>query len=363
MSSANRNQYNPDYVSPPGDTLRDVLEERSMSQAELAERTGRPQKTISEIINGKAAITSDTALQLEHVLSIPAQFWTQREQNYQDFLARQRRRDRLEKQKEWADKFPYKDMAKLGWVEGTKDKIQQCLNLLNFFAIASPEQLEKHWDNRAFAFRKSVAFESDGFATIAWLQKGELESKKINVPPYNATKFKKTLDEIRALTIQPQAVFLPKIIALSAEAGVAVVFTPELPKTRVCGVTRWLNPTSPLIQMSFRYKSNDHFWFTFFHEAKHVLQELKDEIILESSDGYDPNSPIEQEANQFSANHLISPIDLERFVSKNRFSKITIEQFAAEVGIHPGIVVGRLQHGNLLPQSHCNELKQSIEWS
>ena len=97
MRSAIQNQYNPDYVSPPGDTLLDVLEERGMSQAELAERTGRPRKTINEIINGKTAITPDTALQLERVLSIPAQFWSQREQNYQDFLARQRERSPLPK--------------------------------------------------------------------------------------------------------------------------------------------------------------------------------------------------------------------------------------------------------------------------
>jgi HTH-type transcriptional regulator / antitoxin HigA len=364
MSSASRNQYNPDNVSPPGDTLLDVLEERGMSQVELAERTGRPRKTISEIINGKTAITPDTALQLERVLGVPAQFWSQREQNYQDFLARQRERDRLEKQKEWAEKFPFKEMAKLGWVEATKDKVERCQRLLNFFAVATPEQWTKHWENRVVAYRKTVSFESDAPATTAWLRKGELEAEKLKCQSYNATHFRKALDEIRTLTLQPQKVFLERITAICAEAGVAIVFVPELPKTRVCGVTRWLNPTSPLIQMSFRYKSNDHFWFTFFHEAKHVLQELKDEIILESSDGYDPSSLIEQEANQFSANHLIPPLDLERFVSKSRFSKVAIEQFAAEIGIHPGIVVGRLQRPEIgLDHSHCNELKQRIEWS
>lgn len=362
MSSAIHNQYEPDYVSPPGETLLEVLEEKGMSQSELAERTGRPRKTINEIINGKTAITPDTALQLERVLGVPAQFWSQREQNYQDFLARQRERDRLEKQSEWADQFPYKDLAKLGWVEVTKDKIQQCLNLLNFFAVASPEQWIRLWENRKVAYRKSVAFESDEIATIAWLRQGELEAEKIVCYPYNATKFRKILDEIRTLTVQPQKVFLPKIISLCAEAGVAVVFVPELPKTRVCGVTRWLTSTKPLIQMSFRYKSNDHFWFTFFHEAKHVLQENKDAIFLEGSADYDPNSPMEQDANQFSANHLIPPASLERFIAKHsRFSKIAIEQFAAEIGIAPGIVVGRLQRDFGLAQDQCNGLKVRVE--
>ena len=82
MSNVIQNQYTPDYVSPPGETLQEVLEERGMSQAELAERTGRPKKTINEIINGKAAITPETALQLERVLGIPASFWNNRERRY-----------------------------------------------------------------------------------------------------------------------------------------------------------------------------------------------------------------------------------------------------------------------------------------
>ncbi|MBR8835064.1 MAG: HigA family addiction module antidote protein [Stigonema ocellatum SAG 48.90 = DSM 106950] len=88
MSNAIQNQYMPNYASPPGETLQEVLEERGMSQAELAERTGRPKKTINEIINGKAAITPETALQLERVLGIPASFWNNREQHYREALAR-----------------------------------------------------------------------------------------------------------------------------------------------------------------------------------------------------------------------------------------------------------------------------------
>lgn len=363
MSSAIRNQYNPDYVSPPGDTLLEVLEEKGLSQAELAERTGRPRKTINEIINGKTAITPDTALQLERVLGIPAQFWSQREQNYQDFLARQRERDRLEKQSEWAAQFPYNDMAKLGWVEATKDRIQRCLNLLTFFSVASPEQWIKYWENRSVAYRKSVAFESDAPATIAWLRMGEIEAEKIICQPYNATKFRRALDEIRTLTVYPHKIFLPKISILCAEAGVAVVFLPALPKTGVCGVTRWLTPTKPLIQMSFRYRTNDHFWFTFFHEAKHVLQENKSEIFLDLTE-HNPDSPMEQEANQFSADYLIPPSRLDQFLAKhNCFTKTAILEFAAEIDIAPGIVVGRLQRDFGLPQNQCNGLKERVEAS
>ncbi|MEY2914970.1 MAG: hypothetical protein RLZZ184_4279 [Cyanobacteriota bacterium] len=98
MESKIQNRYNPDYVSPPGDTLLEVLEHRGMTQAELAERTGRPKKTINEIIKGKAAITPETALQLERVFNIPASFWNNRERHYREFLAQKEEKKRLAKQ-------------------------------------------------------------------------------------------------------------------------------------------------------------------------------------------------------------------------------------------------------------------------
>jgi HTH-type transcriptional regulator / antitoxin HigA len=366
MSNVAGNQYMPDSVSPPGETLLDILEERGMSQAELAERTGRPKKTISEIINGKAAITPDTALQLERVLAVPARFWNERERNYQDSLARQREAQRLGQSLTWVNQFPVKEMVKLGWIESTKDQVAQLQILLNFFAVASPEQWQTYWGSRHASYRKSVAFVSDGAAITAWLRKGELVAEGIRCQPYSSSKFKKALSEIRSLTVQPPAIFQSQMMTLCAEAGVAIVFTPELPKTRVSGVTRWLSAHKALIQMSLRYKSNDHFWFTFFHEAGHVLQEKKDEMFLEGQAEYDPKHPLEIEANEFSGNFLIPPGLLSQFLktfNARRSASVDIQQFAAKLEIAPGIVVGRLQHEGKLPRSYCNDLKDRFDWA
>ncbi|MEO8956236.1 MAG: HigA family addiction module antitoxin, partial [Ktedonobacteraceae bacterium] len=75
MANLLQNEYHPDYVSPPGETLLETLETIGMSQAELAKGIGCSVKTINEIIQKKAAITAETALQLEQVLHIPASFW------------------------------------------------------------------------------------------------------------------------------------------------------------------------------------------------------------------------------------------------------------------------------------------------
>lgn len=140
----------------------------------------------------------------------------------------------------------------------------------------------------------------------------------------------------------------------------AVVLVPGLPKTGLSGATRWLNPDKALIQLSLRYKSNDHLWFTFFHEAAHILLHGKKELFLEGLDGIDETK--EHEANVFARDRLIPPRGFASFVRQADFSQEAITRFSESIGIAPGIVVGRLQHEGWLPHSHCNALKIFYDW-
>lgn len=73
-------------VTPPGITILENISALSMTQPELAERMGRPLKTVNEIIKGKTALTPETALQLERVIGVPADFWLKREARYREFI-------------------------------------------------------------------------------------------------------------------------------------------------------------------------------------------------------------------------------------------------------------------------------------
>jgi addiction module HigA family antidote len=354
-----RNQYRPDYVSPPGETLSETLESLGLSQADLAERTGRPKKTINEIIKGKAAITPATALQLERVLGVPASFWNQREYHYREFLAREEEKARLRKQVEWLDRLPVKSLIKLGWIEASKDKVTLLQHTLNFFGVATPQKWDELWRGSQPAFRKSRSFKSNPAAVAAWLRKGEVDAQRINCASYNEAKFKSVLRQIRGLTITGPEYYEPELVRLCASAGVAVVFVPELPGTRVFGATRWLTPNKAVIQLSLRYKTDDHLWFTFFHEAGHILLHGKTKLFLEDDSDRDGQ---EGEANRFSAEMLIPERDLRRFKAKDERNLEAIKTFAKEIGLAPGIVVGRLQHEGFLPRSHGNGLKARCEW-
>ena len=364
MSNSTQNEYAPDYVSPPGETLMETIEALRISQAQLAERTGRSKKMVNEIIKGKAPITPKMSIELERVTGVPSSFWNNRERNYREFLAKQEEQESLKRHISWLDQIPVAAMTKLGWIDRSKDRVQKLQSVLNFLGIASPARWRTFENSflRQVAFRKSRAYKADKGALICWLRKGELEAKGIDCESFDASKFFKTLERIRLLTTEPPEVFQSELIRQCAGCGVAVVFIPALPKTRVSGVTRWLSPNKALIQLSLRYKTDDHLWFSFFHEAGHILKHGKREIFIDGDDtGMDKAK--EDEANRFASDALVPGKKYSQLIKSYKFSKALIRDFAKEMEIAPGIVVGRLQHDGLLPMAHCNDLKRRLEWA
>lgn len=306
MSSQLSNEYSPDLVSPPGETIRETLEEYGMSQAELADRMGRPKKTVNEIIKGKAAISPDTAIQLERVLGAPARFWLNREQHYRESLARSAERQRLNDSIDWLTDMPVREMVERKWIRAFDDPVKQVEELLSYFAVASPGQWNEIWLNPNVVFRKSLAFSSAPGALAAWLRRGEIEAQRIQCAPYNSNLFRNSLKEIRQLTTERPDIFEPRMTHLCAQAGVAVVLVPQLSQARLSGATQWVAQDKALIQLSLHYKKSDQFWFSFFHEAGHILLHGKRDVFLdeESSDDSQIDTRKEEEANRFAANFL-----------------------------------------------------------
>lgn len=176
--------FTPGYAVPPGETLLETIDTLGMSQADLAQRMGRPLKTINEIIKGKAAITANTALQLERIFRIPASFWNTAERNYRESLARIEERHRLEGEVGWLKELPLKRMWEFGWIERCPDPATQMDSVLQFFGVASPDAWRNVWvesvtERLAVDFRKSRAFDGSWAALAAWLRKGELEAQQI----------------------------------------------------------------------------------------------------------------------------------------------------------------------------------------
>jgi Zn-dependent peptidase ImmA (M78 family) len=187
---------------------------------------------------------------------------------------------------------------------------------------------------------------------------GEIQAADIEAAPFDSQEFRRSLLAARNLTVRTAGNWNTELRDLCASAGVAVVFTREIPKASVSGATHWLTKDKALIQLSLKYKTDDQLWFTFFHEAGHILLHGKKRWFVE--DGAPGNEDEEQEANDFSRDLLIPP-EWERQLPHLK-SQARISQFACKIGVAPGIVVGRLQREKLLPFSHCNGLKRRIVW-
>jgi len=353
------NEYEPSEISHPGESLSDILEDRRLSQSELAARTGRPIKTINEIVKGKSSVTPETAIQLERVLGVPASFWIKRQYQYDEHIARKNEAHFLERFSDWLKNFPITDMVRNRFFPKGENKRELLQNLLNFFSTATPEVFEKKYRSEAVLYRKSAQFEADFYALAAWLQQGRIAARNIHCKPYDRKSFKANLRGIRRLTMLPPEEFVPRLQDACASCGVAVVFVPELPKMRAYGATHWIG-NRPIIQLCLRGRKDDVLWFTFFHEAAHVILHHKKKTIYLDVDKREGKE--EEDANHFASELLLPKKELDEFVSNNRLSTTNIIAFAERKGIAPSIIVGKLHHFGYSPYNHFQNLRKTLVW-
>ena len=296
------NQYFPQTRSHPGETLAEKLEELQMGPKEFAVRSGKPEKTIIAVMKGTSAITPDMAVQFENVLRIPAHFWLNSQRHYDEFKARDKREEILKESVDWMQSFPVKHMIDKGWIEAGKSKTERAYALLTFFGCSTPTAWENYYYGQQLkvAFRISLAQTKDPHSLSAWLRKGELQAMEQFAPPFEEKKFKSSLEKIKELMTLATNDFFDQLQQLCLEGGVKLVHTPSLPKASIIGSARWLNEGVPLIQLSGGTKNNDNFWFTFFHEAGHILLHGKKDIFLEAIEYTDKDLKKEAEADQFA---------------------------------------------------------------
>lgn len=346
----------------PGETLAELLEEKSMTQVELADRLGRPLKTINEIINGKTSITPDTAIQLERVFSLPAHFWLNLESNYQLALARVSFENNLTNEFVIAETYPYKEMAKLGWISIKSNMEQIVQSLLDFFGVNSLKNIVEKNIFVGAQYRISVKKGYSETAITAWLRKGVLDAQKIDTNDFDELKLRERLKDIRSLILSDFQDSFPKITNILAECGVAFVITKNLKNAPINGVTRWISPKKALIQMSVRGKYFDIFWFSLFHEIAHLLLHHKKDVHIDfGENGF--NKEQEAQADNFASDFLIPKEEFTDF--RERFSRLKniglIETFARKIGASQGIIVGRLQHEKIIAPNQLNSLRSKCE--
>ncbi len=354
----------------PGGKLLEALETRQMSQAELCLRMGRSRKLINEIIKGKASIAADTAFQLEMVLGEPAAYWNDLERDYRDYQVRRQHASELEAQLDWLDQLPVRQMIDAKWLpEVPRGRLEQAQALLMWFGVASPERWRAVYAEPRGLRRSPRDFESEPGALAAWLRAGELQAAGMDTAPYDRKTFMAALRELRGWTRKSPDVYQDKMIELSIRSGVALAFARELPGLKVAGASRWLSPRKALIQLSLLHRTDADLWFTFFHEAAHIVLHGRKQVFVEGVvEGKPSRDDVfeEVEADHFAANLLVSASSIEKLRDPCRQGKLTataVRAFAAKEGVSPGIVVARLQRLGWDVPPGLESLKTPMGWA
>ena len=355
------NVYQPDYAVSPGSIVAEHLEAYGISHAEFARRCGRSTKLISEIIAGKAPVEPRTALQFEKVLGLDASIWLGIEADYQLHRVRETEARGTKEAISWGKMFPLKELVNRGAVAKPISDSDAASKLMAFFGVASVRAWRMKYQRLSVAYRHSPSFKSDQTMLTTWLRLGELEAEQQECADYSETRFKQALVEIRGLTQAPLASALGKARQFCNDSGVALALTKPFPKTALSDAAWWLTPRKAVIQLSARHKTDDHLWFSLFHEAAHILLHSKKRVFIDGTKANEEPTDIEAEANQWTANFLIPSSDWTQFVATSPYSEGAIRQFAEEQGIAPGIIVGRLQHERHLPWSQLNTLKVRLK--
>jgi HTH-type transcriptional regulator/antitoxin HigA len=346
-------KYIPNLAIPPGETIQEILDERGMTQRELADRLQVTTKHVNKLIKGTASLTYDMAIKMESVLDIPASFWNNLEMKYQDTLARNQALPQIEKETELLNLIPYNEMAKKGWVPDTRVALEKIKNLRSYFKVASLDCLPTI---QAAAFRKSAVFSSDEYALAAWLNQCEIEAlNHLDATAFSFEQLVSTLPKIRRLTTRPLKASWTELVTMCLEAGVLCVMVPPVTKAHVNGATKWLSNNRVMIAVTQRGGFEDIFWFTFFHEVGHIFQNKKNTVFVDIE--HDEVTDLEKNADNFALDQLIPKHKYEAFLQQKNYLDVKkIRQFTDELGIHTGILVGRLMKENHIEFGDTNYL-------
>lgn len=345
---ASTHTFDPDYAVAPGSTLDELIEERGMSQTELADRTGLARKTINEIIKGKAPLTPETAQKFELVLQTPAQFWNERERLFRQRLAAREQESELKKHLGWEKNFPYSELAARKAVPATGNALHKIWNLCRFFGISQPESIDKIFASLTISgtmFRRQSIAKPKPYLAWTWVRLAEVKAMDIATGNFDTGQFEKCVRAVpgRSASVhdgQSLNTFIDATIESFRMSGVALVLVPEFAGAAINGAAFWRG-NRPIIAVTLRGKRLDGLVFTLLHEAAHVLHHGKKVAVVDAgTDGKTgEGQKIEREADNAAAEWCIAKEFDSKIMGLQNVTELN--DLSAKIKVHPELIIGR----------------------
>lgn len=352
-------------VFPPGDFVKEELEARRWTQADLADILGRPFRLVNEICGGKRGITPETAKGLGDAFGTGPEFWMNLESAYQ--LSRVRiETDAVARRAKIYEIAPVKDMVRRHWIEYSDSVEVLESRVLSFFNIEDLDQAPKLG---GYAARQSTSYGAVTPAQNAWRFRARQLALAVTTAPFTEKRFVEVGAKLHTLLHSPEEIrHVPHLLA---EAGIRFLVIEPLPQTRIDGACLWLDEKSPVIALSLRFDRIDCFWHTLFHGLGHLKNRdgianeygvLDTDIVGKQVSQPSQKPESERVADAFAIESLIPQSEVEDFISRvgPLYTKLKIQAFAKVQKVHPGIVVGQLQHRGEISYAHNREMLVKI---
>ena len=262
-----------DLIIHPGETLLEVLEDREMTQKELAIRTGMSEKHISTILSGQKNISAAFAKKLEYALGIETEFWMNLQANYERELLEFEELNNISEQEICILKNLKEVIAtwvSFGWLEENTNEANTVLDVRKIFGISN--LLDTTKIKYAAAYRAQTKNSVDPYVLFAWQRMCELLTDNIEVAKeIDLDKLRKKIPEIKEVMFLRANQIQKKLTNIFAECGIAFRIVPNFKGAPVQGFIKKKEDGSLILCMTIRQKFADIFWFTLFHEIAHIL--------------------------------------------------------------------------------------------
>ena len=332
-----------DFIIHPGETLKEVLEEKQMSQEELAIRTGFSPKHVSEVVNGKKGISPSFARSLEYVFGIPTSFWINLQGIYDKEMLEYKEQEEIDENeveivKKLKKVIEYAEEQNV--MNKTKDVFARIIELRNICNVKNLTYINNLVTSQV-AFRKSQTLETNVFVLYVWLRICDIIAEKNTInEEYDEQKLMNNIEKIKDCMFLEINEAIKKLKELFAECGVVFQVVKNFAGAPVQGFIR-KNDNKIILSMTIRRAFADEFWFTLFHEIGHLLN--GDIAGNQFIDYADSKSNMEEKADEFASNALINEEEYRKFVESGNLTEEKIRKFSKEQNVKPFIVVGRIQ--------------------
>lgn len=352
-----------DLIIHPGETIADVLEDRGITQTELAAQTGVSPAYVSSVISGKKDISARFALALEYALRVPKSFWLNLQANYDAELLELNESQTItaeerEARESLKDIVKYlRQQGKMPVRENKDDSILSLRKALNFSNIGNLKDIIP-----IGAFRISESTATDPYVLGAWIRMCQLAGDGRSIETqFEKVRVDELIEEIKSVMLNPKAEIQSELRTIMAKYGIDFSVVKNFRGAPVQGYISLKPDETYQMVVTIRGAWADIFWFSLFHELGHIVNGDIGRTAKFLDDGSDREK--EKKADLFASEKLIQSEAYSMFLEKADFSIESISAFAKTQRIMPYIVIGRLQKEKRLAYSSFSNYKLRYKWA